>query len=433
MLKKLKKLQNNKVFIQYLNNTSWLMAEKLLKLGLGFVVLALLVRHLGPKGFGLLAYAQSFVGVFVAFTTLGLEVILVRELTKHKAENNKILGTGLILKVIASIFAIFVVLTISKYIDDQDVRVLTNIVSFTLLFQSLNLGLDTYFQANIKSKKTAISNTVAFILSSIVKIILVYINAKVIYFAYALVFDGLIITLAYIYIYTKQEHSIFSLAFDKAIATSFIKNGWPMMVVAMAVFVYTRVDQIMILHMVGSEAVGFFAAALRVSELCYFIPLFIAQSVFPKIVQLKEQGNIDEYFRFLENLYKLVLWISIPITISVILFSDLIVKILYGSMFNESIKILSVLAFCLIFISIGSVSAKLFYVEGFERKYMKRSLLGMLINIGLNFIFISAFGAIGAAYSTLITLFFIHYIYDLFDKEIRKYYYLKLICFIPKL
>ena len=198
MLSKLKELLKSEMFVKYLKNTSWLMAERVLKIGVGFIVLIFLVRYLGPENFGLLSYVQSFVGVFVAFTTLGLEVILVRELTKNKTENRKILGTGLTLKLVASIIAIVIVLTVGFSIKDHDVRLLTNIVSITLLFQSLNLGIDTYFQANIKSKITVISNTIAFIISSFLKLTLVYINAELVYFAYALVFDSLIITIAYL-------------------------------------------------------------------------------------------------------------------------------------------------------------------------------------------------------------------------------------------
>ncbi|WP_193315847.1 polysaccharide biosynthesis C-terminal domain-containing protein [Poseidonibacter ostreae] len=61
----------------------------------------------------------------------------------------------------------------------------------------------------------------------------------------------------------------------------------------------------------------------------------------------------------------------------------------------------------------------------------KRSIFGVFANVGLNFLLIPLYGAIGAAFSTLATLFIIYYVYDLFDKELWKFYKLKLKCFLP--
>jgi O-antigen/teichoic acid export membrane protein len=432
MLTKLKAIFNNQSAIHYVNNTLWLFGERIVKLGIGFFVLVLLTRHLGPEGFGILSYAQSLIGIFAAFTTLGLEVILVRELAKNEHENDTILGTALCLKLFVSIIAIVIVLLINRNVENEEIRILTTIISATLLFQSLNLGIDTYFQANVLSRFSAISNTIAFLISSIIKLTLIFSEADLVCFAYALVFDAIAITIGYVIIYLRQERSFLSLTFNKVMAVSFLKNGWPMMMVAMAAFIYTRIDQVMIQYFMGSQAVGIYAAAIRVSELFYFIPLLITQSIFPEIIKRKEQGDTARYFKLLENLYKLVLWVTLPIVILIIIFSDVIISTLFGELFFESSKILSVLIVCLVLVSIGSVSTKILYVEGFEKKYLKRSIFGMFINIILNLIFIPAYGALGAALSTLITLFCIHYIYDLFDKELKKFYYLKFICFIPK-
>jgi len=429
---KLKLLQTGSGFLKYFKNTAWLMGERLFKMSISFFIIILLTRYLGPKNFGFLSYAQSFIGMFVAFTTLGLEVIIVRELTKCPEKNNEILGTALGLKLIASVIAIAVLLLVNMVIGDGEAALLINVISFTLLFQSVNLGIDTYFQANVQSKISVLSNSCAFTISTIIKLGLIFYKAELIYFAYALVFDYAAITIGYLYIYRLKNRSATPLKFDSEIAISLLKSGWPMMMVAMAVFIYTKIDQVMIYYLMNSESVGYYAAAVRVSELLYFIPLLITQSVFPKIVQQKEKGDELQYFKLLECLYKLVLWIALPISLAVMMFSNLIVDILYGVLFSESALILSVLAFCLILVSIGSVGTKILYVEHFERKYLKRSIFGVFINISLNFILIKLYGAVGAAVSTLTTLFCIHYVYDLFDKELRKFYYLKIICFIPR-
>ena len=431
MITKLKSLKNHQGFMKYFKNTSWLFFERIFKMGMGFIIIILLTRYLGPKNFGLLSYSQSLVGIFIAFATLGIDVILVRELTKDKEANDKLIGTAIVLKLIASIVAIVIIFLINIMIEDKDAVLLSNIIAFTLLFQSINT-FDTYFQANVLSRFSVIANLIAFSISSIVKLGLIFYEAELIYFAYALVFDSIVIAIGYICIYVKQKKSLILLRYDNQIAIYFLKRGWPLILVAMAAFIYTRTDQIMIKHMVSDEAVGNYAAAIRVSEIFYFIPLLITQSIFPKIIEVKLKSE-QEYFKLLEKLYKILVWTAIPISLGLFVFSDSIVAVLYGEKYIEASSILNILAFAIVFNAIGSITTKILYTEHYEKKYMYRSILGALVNIMLNFWLIHLYGASGAALSTIITLFIIYYIYDLIDKDLHKFYYLKWKCFLPQI
>jgi O-antigen/teichoic acid export membrane protein len=428
-LKKLKSLKNHQDFMKYFRNASWLFFERIFKMGISFFIIILLSRYLGPENLGLLSYSQSFVGIFVAFSSLGIDVILVRELTKNKENSNKLLGTAFFLKLLTSLVAICIIFVINIFIEDKEAILLTNIIAFILIFQSINT-IDAYFQANVISKYTALANLVAFVFSSVLKLMLIYFEVDLIYFAYALVFDGIFATIGYLYVYAKQKQSFLQWRFDKTTATYLLKNGWPLMLVALTVFIYTRTDQVMLKHMVGNEAVGNYAAAVRVSELFYFIPLLITQSIFPKMVEIREKSE-KEYFILLENLYKLIIWSAIPIALGLFMFSDFVVTILYGSQFTQASSILSIMAFTIIFNAIGAITTKVLYVERYERKYLYRSIFGVFVNIGLNFYFIPLYGPQGAAISTIITLFTIYYIYDVLDKDLYKFYYLKLQCFNP--
>ena len=66
--------------MKYFKNTSWLFAEKILRMVVGLLVGVWVARYLGPEKFGLLSYALSFVGLFSIVATFGLDEIVVREL-----------------------------------------------------------------------------------------------------------------------------------------------------------------------------------------------------------------------------------------------------------------------------------------------------------------------------------------------------------------
>ena len=85
-------------FKRYFANTSWLMGYRVLNMAVALFVAVYVARYLGPKKFGLLSYAASFVGLFTVLANLGLDNIMVRELVKSLERRDELLGTAFWLK-----------------------------------------------------------------------------------------------------------------------------------------------------------------------------------------------------------------------------------------------------------------------------------------------------------------------------------------------
>src|SRR5882757_6160351 len=86
-------------FKKYIENASWLIFEKGFSLFVGLVVAINVARYLKPESYGLLNYALSFVSIFSAFSTLGIDQIIVRDLARDTSKKDDLLGTGFIIKV----------------------------------------------------------------------------------------------------------------------------------------------------------------------------------------------------------------------------------------------------------------------------------------------------------------------------------------------
>ena len=87
---KIQNLRQHSGFMKYFKNTSWLFGEKILRMVVGLFVGIWVARYLGPEQFGLFSYAQSFVGLFTAIATLGLDGIVVRKLFIKNIRKNYI-------------------------------------------------------------------------------------------------------------------------------------------------------------------------------------------------------------------------------------------------------------------------------------------------------------------------------------------------------
>ena len=122
------------------------MGEKLLRMVVGLFVGIWVARYLGPERYGLLSYAMSFVGLFIAIATLGLDSIVVRELVKDESLRSKLLGTAFTLKLIGA-FLMLIILAIAVHLtsNDYDTNLLIFIIASATIFQSFNV-IDLYFQ-----------------------------------------------------------------------------------------------------------------------------------------------------------------------------------------------------------------------------------------------------------------------------------------------
>lgn len=146
---KIQNLQQHSGFMKYLKNTSWLFGEKILRMVVGLFVGIWVARYLGPEQFGLFSYAQSFVGLFTAIATLGLDGIVVRELVKDESRRDELIGTAFYLKLIGAI-AVLIVLAVAIQFTSNDhyTNILVFIIASATIFQAFNV-VDMYFQAKV--------------------------------------------------------------------------------------------------------------------------------------------------------------------------------------------------------------------------------------------------------------------------------------------
>jgi len=425
MLAKLQDLKNHQGFMRYFKNTSWLFGEKILRMVVGLFVGIWVARYLGPERFGLFSYAQSFVGLFVVIATLGLDGIVVRELVKDDSKSNELIGTAFWLKVMGAIL-VLIILTVSISFSSNDayVNTLMLVITSAAIFQSFNV-VDMYFQAKVLSKFVAYTNFISLLISSIIKIVLILNEASLIYFAWVVLFDSIVLALGFIYFFLKNSTiSIRNLVFKKTVAIALLKDSWPLILSGIVVSIYMKIDQVMIKEMLNIEAVGQYAAAVRLSEAWYFIPMVISASLFPAIVNSKKISK-ELYYERLQKLYNLMVWMAIAIAIPMTFLSDWIVELLYGGQYNEAGSVLTIHIWSGVFVFLGVASGKWFVTENLQMLSFWRTFNGMVVNVALNFILIPKYGIQGAAIATLLSQCMAAYIFDFFNNKTKKMFFMK--------
>lgn len=424
-------LKSNSYFMKYFKNTSWLFTEKILRMTVGLFVGIWVARYLGPEKFGNFAYAQSFVGLFTAIATLGLDGIIVRELVKNKGRRDEIIGTAFWLKVFGAIAVLFILAGAINFTSNStSTNILIFIIASATIFQSFNV-VDFYFQSKVLSKYVVYANIISLLLSSIFKVILILKGAPLIFFAIAIAFDSFVLASGLIYFYFRvTDFKLRNLKFKWITAIELLRDSWPLILSGVAVSVYMRIDQVMIKEILDNEAVGQYAAAVRLSEVWYFIPVVIATSLFPAIVEAKRQSEKIYYSR-LQKLYSLMVWLAIGIALPMTFLSSWLTNLLYGGQYNQAGGVLMIHIWAGLFIFLGVAFNNYLTSENMTKKAFYRTLLGAVLNIVLNYILIPLYGIKGAAIATFMSQFFANYVYDILDKDLHQQFIMKTKSFVP--
>ena len=424
ILKKIVQLKHHSGFRKYFANTSWLLGERALRIAVSLFVGIYVARYLGPERFGLLSYALSFVGIFVALATLGLDEVVVRELIKTPEQREKILGTSFLLKLVGTLLmwaAILVAIPLTE--NDLQTNILIIIIAFGVFFQAFNV-IDLSFQAEVKSKYVVHAQFIQLIVSSTIKIILIVNEAPLIWFASVFFLDAIVLALGLVFTYLHNSNKIFSWKWSYETSKHLLHDSWPLIFAGIVVSVYMKIDQIMIKEMLGAKEVGLYAAAVKLSEAWYFIPMAIASSLYPAIINARVYQK-EVYYQKIQNLFDLMVWVAVSIALPTTFLSTLVVEFLYGKEYLGSSSVLIIHIWTAVFVFLGVASSKYLLAENFIKKTFYRTFIGALLNIIMNYYLIGIIGIQGDAISTLISHFFAAYFYDILDKDLRIMFIMK--------
>lgn len=417
MFKKMFKVIQNDSIMKYVKNSSWMIGEKLLTIISGLFVGIYVARYLGPEQFGVLSYVLAVVSVFMAIGRLGMDSILVRDIARYPSKAKLYLNSAFTIMFVLSFFFVSV-LAMGAYFLEEDKRVelYMYIVAVGLVFQSF-LVVDYNFQALLKAKYSSLAKIPALAISSVIKVILVWMEADLLSFVIASLFDQMMIAFLLVVVHFKKKQPVFSFNADSMLVKSLLKSAWPIMISSAAVMLYMRIDQIMIKHYLGMYDLGLYSAASKVSGAWSIIIVIASLSLTSALVQMKYANNVVEYETKLVKLYSVFLAAGLLATIISILVGDWLIGFLFGNLFKEAGIVFIILMLSAPFTAIGSLSMRYFYIEGLEKKIAVRSIIGLMINIPMNMVFIPIWGIDGAALSTVITIIFISYLFNYFDRD----------------
>ena len=414
---------NNPEIQKVSENIGWLFFDNILRIGVGLFVGVWIARYLGPEKFGLLNFALAFTGLFGAIATMGLQGIVVRDIVRDPDCTRLTLGTAALLQFIGGLVAYLMILGTINYLRPDDIlaRSIVAILGSMMLFKASDIAV-YWFESQVQSKYTVWVQNSVFPIFAVIKVLLIFQEASLVAFVWVMLAEASLVALILLIVMGLRGRTLTSLHVSASRAKTLLRDSWPLILSAIAVTVYMKIDQIMLGQMIGDEAVGIYSAAVRISEILYFIPMAIVTSVFPSILEAKKRSEAEYYAR-LQKLYDALVWLSVLCALLITFLVTPLVIFLFGKAYAESGAILAIHVWAGVFVSLGVAASKWVVIENLQQNAMIRTLIAGLINIFLNYLLISKMGPAGAALSTLISYAFVNYLSLSIYKKTRKCFY----------
>jgi O-antigen/teichoic acid export membrane protein len=406
-------------FKKYFENASWLFVEKGFALVVGMVVGIYVARYLQPESFGLLNYAISFVSIFSAFSTLGMDQIIVRELAKKVQSSDELLGTGFMLKVGGSL-VLFILMIIILFFMDHDpfTNTLILIIAVAEIFRSFEI-ISFFFQAQTLSKYIVKAQLIINLVISIIKVGLVFAQAPLIWFAIVIVIGTLLNAIGFLYTYSKRAGNPWHWQFRKTVAYKLLSESWPLALYGIALHIQARVDQVMLGKMLNTAEVGQYSVALKFIEIFGFLPMVIMSTFSPAITRAK-QVSPELYHNRLVNLYRLMFTAFLVVAIPIYFFAEYTITLLYGIEYQAAGYLLSLFALRLFFSNMGVGKSVFIVNESLFRYSLLTVAIGATTNIALNYLLIPLYASVGSIIASMISFTVSIFLVDYFFQKTRE-------------
>jgi PST family polysaccharide transporter len=406
-----------------LGNTFWLSSDRVLQLALGLVVGVWVARYLGPDDFGLYNYVVAMVSLFSPIAKLGLDNIIVRDIAKDLEQTNVTLGTSLCLKSCGGLVAAILVFLTVFFLKpaSTDLHLFVGIVAIASGFRAFDV-IEYWFQSQVRSKYIVWARNGVYITINVLKIVMIQLQASLLAFVVILALEQIFTSVGMIMVYQLQGYKIWQWQVQWQRVKSLLKDSWPLMLSGIVIIIYMRIDQVMLEWMSGLAAVGVYSAAVKISEMWYFVPIAIVNSVFPTVVQSKDLGE-EIYRRRIQKVFNLMALVGYGVAIPMSFLSPWAVNFLYGPNFRDAATILTIHIWAGVFVSLGVARETWLTTEGLMRFSAATTAVGAIANVILNALFIPRYGGSGAAIATVIAQIFAAYLAGLLYRETRSIFW----------
>ncbi|MGX1113385.1 teichuronic acid exporter [Pseudoalteromonas sp. MBR-15] len=319
-------------------NSIWSFVGRFGYLIVGLITNIILVRYLSPEDFGLVGIVMFFIVLSSILMESGLSGALVRKQNATEIDYS----TVLIFSLVVSIFLILIICLSASYISNYylkpELQSLLIVSSFVLLINSLRIPQTVKLMKNMQFKKKALYEFISISAASVLAVIMASYGAGV----WSLVVLQVAMSLILTVLLWVVESPLKQFRFSMRSFREFYKFGVNTTLATILNTAFDNVYQLIIGKYFSVEHAGYFYQAKKLQEM----PTGLLQNAALGVVYSalsKLQGSYEEFNSLYGKVVRVFTILLSLLCLNIYFYSELIVTVIYGDEWYESIFYLKML------------------------------------------------------------------------------------------
>ena len=354
-------------------------------------------RHLDVAGFGAFNYAFAFIFLFLSLNDLGVNAIVVRDISQAPARAADIIGSAITLRLaIAAVVLLLALAAIWLWPMDPALRLPLSLFTLVLPLNALNVpGL--LFQTAMRFDLNAVATIVWRVGGLLLLAIAALLGYGLLGLLGALLIADVIGIAATYALARRLAH--FRPRVDRAQWATLLRSAAPVAVTLLLIALINRIDFIMLENMTSLEEVGLYGAAYRVTNMLEKFPILVMGTLYPVMSMLAVSDTAR-----LRHVYRRALWrlglLAVPLALVTGWLAPWLLATLFGETYRASAPALRYLVWSTACLYLAMLGGNLLNSVRRTRDNVAALASGAVLNIGLNAMLIPTRGIEGAAMAT---------------------------------
>lgn len=382
-----------KIFYNFLYQSSYQLAQILLPI----ITIPIVSRALGPEGIGTWNYIQSIMNYFVLLAGLGLANYGVREIAIVRKDKGLLSQKFWELEgfnILFSFIALCLYLIISLFLDNAELYLIQSLVLIGALFD-----ISWFFSGIEDFKKITLTGIAIKFISLLLIILLIKEKDDLIWYV---LIQSITILLNQIVLWVFVLHKV---SFVRVNINQILAHFIPatrFFISKIAMTIYLNLNKTILGILTTMTVVGYYSNALTLVTLSGSIITALNTVLIPAMSNIYLNGNEDKLISSLKKSIHLQLFITIPISFGIILVNGKMISWFFGEEFLFLKNIVPLLAPVVIVQSLQSgIAAQYLIPKNDMKSYNLTVILGAIVSLVCNIIFIPILGIYGAIISTI--------------------------------
>lgn len=381
-------------------NYAYNLAYQILTLITPFITTPYVSRVLSAQGVGTYSYIMAVTSYFILFGCMGIATYGQREISycNSKEDREKVFWEIQFFEIFLLSICLCVYLIFTTFIQNN--RILFLIAGLQIISYLFDI---TWFYYGIEDFKSPVIRNFFIKLLSII-LIFVLVKSQQDLSKYMLIMCGSSL-LGNTTLWLLLPRYVGKPKLSGLHPFKHFKDAFFLFIPNVAIQIYVNFDKIMIAFITKNAAAnGYYEQAQRVENMGLLIVSSLGTVMIPRIGNYYSKNDSEAIKRTLYKNFSFMWITSIPLAIGIFCISSTFVPWFFGEGYEEVCNILRILTWMIIIIGISNITGTQYLIPTKQQNvYTKSVILGMLVNIILNLVFIPKFYARGAAMARLMT------------------------------